>query len=82
MSTLSQSTEAHLLEQLAQCFYTVVPEQYKTYCSFTSAIAQTVLQQMGLEPQAISPAEFGSLVRSEITKYASIVKAANVKADQ
>jgi tripartite-type tricarboxylate transporter receptor subunit TctC len=40
------------------------------------------LQQMGLEPQAISPAEFGALVRSEITKYAAIVKAANVKADQ
>ena len=49
MSTLSPSTKALLLEQLAQCFYTVVPEQYKTYCSFTSAIAQTVLQQMGLD---------------------------------
>lgn len=53
MPALSQSTEAHLLEQLAQCFYTVVPERYKTYCSFTSAIAQTVLQQVGLDCQRV-----------------------------
>ncbi len=40
------------------------------------------LLQMGLEPQTHSPAEFGALIRSEISKYAAIVKAANVKADQ
>ena len=39
------------------------------------------LISMGLEPAGNSPAEFETLIRSEITKYAAIVKTANVKAE-
>jgi tripartite-type tricarboxylate transporter receptor subunit TctC len=39
------------------------------------------LVAMGLEPAGNSPAEFEALIRSEITKYAAIVKLANVKAE-
>ncbi|HXD41747.1 MAG TPA: tripartite tricarboxylate transporter substrate binding protein [Ramlibacter sp.] len=39
------------------------------------------LISMGLEPAGNSPAEFESLIRSEIAKYAAIVKSANVKAE-
>ena len=36
---------------------------------------------MGLEPAGNSPAEFEAMIRSEISKYAAIVKQANVKAE-
>ncbi|MCJ0763129.1 Bug family tripartite tricarboxylate transporter substrate binding protein [Variovorax terrae] len=39
------------------------------------------LVSMGLQPAGNSPAEFGTLIRSEIGKYAAIVKAAHVKAE-
>ncbi len=36
---------------------------------------------MGLEPEGGTPAQFGALIRSEIAKYATIVKSANIKAE-
>ncbi len=39
------------------------------------------LVAMGLQPAGNSPAEFGTLIRSEIAKYAKVVKAGNVKID-
>jgi tripartite-type tricarboxylate transporter receptor subunit TctC len=39
------------------------------------------LLSMGLQPAGNSPAEFGALIRSEIGKYRTIVKTANVKID-
>ena len=39
------------------------------------------LLSMGLQPAGNSPAEFGTLIRSDISKYRTIVKTANVKID-
>ena len=39
------------------------------------------LLSMGLQPAGNSPAEFGALIHSEIGKYRSIVKTANIKVD-
>jgi tripartite-type tricarboxylate transporter receptor subunit TctC len=39
------------------------------------------LLAQGLEPAGDSPAEFSALIRSEIAKYAKIVKAAGIKAE-
>ncbi len=39
------------------------------------------LLAMGLEPAGNSPAEFGAMIRSEIAKYANVVKAGNVKVE-
>lgn len=36
---------------------------------------------MGLEPAGGTPAQFSALIRSEIAKYATIVKSANIKAE-
>lgn len=36
---------------------------------------------MGLEPEGGTPAQFETLIRREIAKYATIVKSANIKAD-
>lgn len=36
------------IEQLAGCFYEVVPAQYSTYCSFTTQVVQGVLQHFGI----------------------------------
>lgn len=38
---------AELVEKLARAFYTVVPPELKTYCAFTSAVVQKVLQHHG-----------------------------------
>ena len=43
-----------LIERLANSFYTVVPEQYRTYCSFTSQIIQEVLTHYGAPCQLVS----------------------------
>lgn len=40
----TQENRLALIEKLAHRFYEVVPEQYRTYCSFTSKIVQEVLQ--------------------------------------
>lgn len=50
---MSATSEAHassaeLIQKLAQSFYEVVPEQYKTYCAFTSEIIEKVLRHFGL----------------------------------
>lgn len=37
-----------LIEKLADCFYKVVPDQYRTYCAFTSKIIQNVLGHFGM----------------------------------
>lgn len=37
-----------LIHQLAHCFYKVVPEEYRTYCAFTSEIIQKVLTHFGV----------------------------------
>ena len=42
---------------------------------------QEKLLAQGLEPAGDSPAEFSALIRSEIAKYAKIVKAAGIKAE-
>ena len=42
-----------LINQLAHCFYTVVPEQYRTYCAFTSEIIQKVLTHFGVRCERI-----------------------------
>ena len=42
---------------------------------------QEKLLAQGLEPAGNSPAEFGAMIRSEIAKYAKIVKAAGIKAE-
>ena len=39
------------------------------------------LLAMGLEPAGNSPAEFGQLIRTDIAKYAKVIKAGNVKID-
>ncbi|MGO4394847.1 Bug family tripartite tricarboxylate transporter substrate binding protein [Variovorax sp. M-6] len=43
--------------------------------------ARDKLVAMGLEPEGGTPAQFGTLIRGEIAKYATIVKSANVKAE-
>jgi hypothetical protein len=41
-------SSAELIQKLAQSFYEVVPEQYKTYCAFTSEVIEKVLGHFGL----------------------------------
>ena len=48
MPLMPQVSPVQLVERLAQCFYDVVPAEYKTYCAFTTAIVQTVLQHWGM----------------------------------
>jgi hypothetical protein len=43
-----------LINQLARCFYTVVPEQYRTYCAFTSEIIEKVLTQLGVPCERVA----------------------------
>ena len=42
---------------------------------------QEKLLAQGLQPAGDTPAEFGAMIRSEIAKYAKIVKAAGIKAE-
>jgi len=39
------------------------------------------LNGMGLQAAAMSPAQFGDFIRSEIANYARIIKAANIRLD-
>ncbi len=39
---------AALMQRLAGIFYHIVPETYRTYCSFTSDIIQSVLRHFGI----------------------------------
>ena len=43
-----RSPHAQLIDKLAHSFYQVVPEQYRTYCSLTSAIIEQVLTHFGV----------------------------------
>lgn len=43
-----RSPHAQLIEKLAHSFYQVVPEEYRTYCSLTSAIIEQVLTHFGV----------------------------------
>jgi tripartite-type tricarboxylate transporter receptor subunit TctC len=46
-----------------------------------SAETQKLLAQQGAEPVGNSEAEFAAFIRSEIARWASVIKAANVKVD-
>ena len=50
MSGHHPTTAQHLelIHQLAHCFYKVVPEEYRTYCAFTSEIIQKALTHFGV----------------------------------
>ena len=39
------------------------------------------LQKQGLDPTPSSPEEFGAYIKTEVVKWASVVKAANIKAE-
>ena len=45
-----QHTDDHtaIVETLAHAFYKVIPENYKTYCAFTSQILEQVLNHFGV----------------------------------
>jgi hypothetical protein len=45
---------AMLIDRLVRNFYTIVPEQYKTYCAFTSEIIARVLEHYGVPCKRIA----------------------------
>lgn len=50
-----QHTDDHtaIVEKLAHAFYKVVPENYKTYCAFTSQVLEQVLNHFGVPCQRV-----------------------------
>jgi hypothetical protein len=44
----TNAKNAALINQLAHGFYRVVPEQYRTYCAFTTEIIQKVLHRLSV----------------------------------
>ena len=49
--------------------------------SLKSAETVKLLTERGLEPIPCSPSAFADFLRSEMTKYAAVIKRANVKID-
>lgn len=52
----ARNTVDHLLRQVAQHFYAVVPQEFRTYCVLTSEIARQTLRHFGVEA-ALAPCQ-------------------------
>jgi tripartite-type tricarboxylate transporter receptor subunit TctC len=60
----------------------IVDELNKTInAALADAKIEARLANLGVEPMAMTPAEFGKFIPEEIDKWARVIKAANIKAD-
>ena len=72
LQVLAQHDNGMTMGELSRTLHVRPPTASKTIARLTA---------QGLEPAGNSPADFATMIRAEIAKYAKIVKAAGIKAE-